>query len=71
MLDDAVDFAKNYISRFIAPMFGYNNSTEYYKDICISRCLKETQTFTICVNADDDPCYSKEVSNKFLFIKLG
>ncbi|KAL5270049.1 hypothetical protein ACHWQZ_G003510 [Mnemiopsis leidyi] len=46
---------------FIAPMFGYNSSTDYYKDICISRCLKETQTFTICVNADDDPCYSKEL----------
>ena len=43
-------------------MFGYTNSTEYYKDICLSRCLKETKTFTICVNADDDPCYSKEVS---------
>ncbi|XP_063684220.1 phospholipase ABHD3-like [Bolinopsis microptera] len=46
---------------FIAPMFGYTNSTEYYKDICLSRCLKETKTFTICVNADDDPCYSKEL----------
>ncbi|KAL5270048.1 hypothetical protein ACHWQZ_G003510 [Mnemiopsis leidyi] len=53
---------------FIAPMFGYNSSTDYYKDICISRCLKETQTFTICVNADDDPCYSKEVGFIFHFV---
>ena len=43
-------------------MFGYSSSTEYYKDVCLSRCLKDTSIFTICVNADDDPCYSKEVS---------
>jgi len=46
---------------FIAPMFGYSSSTEYYKDVCLSRCLKDTSIFTICVNADDDPCYSKEL----------
>lgn len=46
---------------FIAPMFGYGNSVEYYQDICLSKTLSKTSTPTVCLNADDDPCFTGDM----------
>lgn len=46
---------------FIAPMFGYSKTEDYYRNICLTRCLKDTETLTICINADDDPCFTSEM----------